>query len=186
MGLPELPAARAERFAREYPGLTPYDIDVLTSTAALGDYFEQAVREAGDPKTTAGWVMGDVLAAIREDDVGLHEFRVRPGDLAQLLSLVRDGVISRTAARQVFGVMRREGGRPASIVEREGLVRVSDDDRLAAWIDEVFAEHPEEARRFLGGERRLQGVLVGFVMRRSGGSADPRLVNQLLAARAGG
>jgi Asp-tRNA(Asn)/Glu-tRNA(Gln) amidotransferase B subunit len=114
------------------------------------------------------------------------ELRVRPADLAALLDLVRAGTISRSAASQVFARMVRTGEPPARIVDREGLRQVSDESQLRGWIDVVLAEHPEEARRYLAGERRLQGVLVGLVMRRSGGSADPKLVNRLLAERADG
>jgi aspartyl-tRNA(Asn)/glutamyl-tRNA(Gln) amidotransferase subunit B len=69
------------------------------------------------------------------------------------------------------------------IAEREGLLQVGDETQLLAWIDEVFAENPEEARRFAAGERKLLGVLVGLVMKKSKGRADPRKVNQLIAAR---
>jgi len=93
--------------------------------------------------------------------------------------------VSRTAAKQIFTIMLATGNPPAQVAEREGLLKVSDDAALAAWIDEVFAEHPDEARRYMGGERRLQGVLVGQVMKKSKGSADPKRVNQLLAARLG-
>jgi aspartyl-tRNA(Asn)/glutamyl-tRNA(Gln) amidotransferase subunit B len=81
--------------------------------------------------------------------------------------------------------MLEHGGTPARIAEREGFLKVSDDSALASWIDAVFAEFPDEAARFIAGEKRLQGVLVGHVMKRSKGSADPKRVNQLLAERAG-
>jgi aspartyl-tRNA(Asn)/glutamyl-tRNA(Gln) amidotransferase subunit B len=81
--------------------------------------------------------------------------------------------------------MVKTGDTPGQIAEREGLFKVSDDSALIGWIDEVLAEHPDEATRFLGGEKRLQGVLVGHVMKKSKGSADPKKVNQLLASRAG-
>jgi aspartyl-tRNA(Asn)/glutamyl-tRNA(Gln) amidotransferase subunit B len=108
---------------------------------------------------------------------------VRPADLAELLNLVRDGVVSRTAAKQIFATMVTTGDRAAAIAERDGLLKVSDDGALVGWIDEVLAEHPAEAARFIGGERRLQGVLVGHVMKKSKGSADPKRVNQLLGER---
>src|SRR5262249_5446239 len=110
---------------------------------------------------------------------------VRPADLAALMNLVRDGVVSHTAAKQIFATMLKTGGAPAQIAERDGLLKVTDDSALVAWIDEVIAEHPAEAERFLGGEKRLQGVLVGHVMKKSKGSADPKRVNQLLAERVG-
>ncbi|HEY0779162.1 MAG TPA: GatB/YqeY domain-containing protein, partial [Gemmatirosa sp.] len=83
----------------------------------------------------------------------------------------------------VFAIMRRTGETPARIAERDQLTQVSDDAPLRAWIDEVITERPDEARRYLAGERKLQGVLVGLVMKKSKGTADPKRVNALLAAR---
>jgi aspartyl-tRNA(Asn)/glutamyl-tRNA(Gln) amidotransferase subunit B len=173
--LPELPAARRERFHGVYPTLTPYDIEVLTAGPAIGAYFEQVARQSGDAKT----------AALKTIDQTIEQFSVRPGDLAELLNLVRDGIVSHTAAKQIFGIMVKSGDRPSQIAEREHLLKVTDDSALVAWIDEVFAEHAAEAQRFVGGERRLQGVLVGHVMKKSKGSADPKRVNQLLSTRIG-
>jgi aspartyl-tRNA(Asn)/glutamyl-tRNA(Gln) amidotransferase subunit B len=183
--LPELPAARRARFAREY-ALPPSDIDVLTSSIALADYYEQTARGHGDPRVAANWVRGEVLAAVNADGDPLSEFPVRPADLADLLNLVRDGKVSHTAAKRVFAEMRRTGQRPEQIAEREGLIQEGSADAIAVWVDEVMAEHPEEARRFLSGERKLLGVLVGAVMKKSKGRADPRQVNQLLSSRATG
>ncbi|HET9685528.1 MAG TPA: Asp-tRNA(Asn)/Glu-tRNA(Gln) amidotransferase GatCAB subunit B, partial [Gemmatimonadaceae bacterium] len=111
--------------------------------------------------------------------------RVRPHDLAELLNLVRDGVVSHTAAKQIFARMVATGDPPAQIAEREGLVKVDDDAQLSRWLDEVVAEMPTEAERFRNGERKLQGVLIGAVMKKSKGRADPRRLNQLLAERLG-
>jgi aspartyl-tRNA(Asn)/glutamyl-tRNA(Gln) amidotransferase subunit B len=183
--LPELPAARAARFATSFSSLTAYDVGVLTSSRALGDYFDELATRSGDPKAAANWVLGEVLASLKTSGHSIGELRVRPTGLADLLALVRDGVVSHTAAKQIFAVMAERGGEPRAIADREGLLKVSDDDALVRWIDEVFAEHPGEAGRFLRGERRLQGVLVGFVMRKSNGSADPKRVNQLLTIRTG-
>lgn len=183
--IPELPAARRARYATEYAGLTDYDVGVLTSSAALGDYFEHVARASGDAKTSANWMMGEVLATLKGTDQSIEHFTVRPADLGRLLNLVRDGVVSHSAAKQIFGTIVKTGDGPKQIAERDGLLKVSDDAALIAWIDEVVAEHPDEAARFVGGEKRLQGVLVGHVMKKSKGSADPKRVNQLLAARAG-
>ena len=100
--------------------------------------------------------------------------------------MVRDGIVSHSAAKTIFARMVETGDRPEQVAEREGLLKVGDDSALQAWIDAVLAENPAEATRFLGGERKLQGVLVGLVMKRSRGSADPKRVNQLLASRLGG
>jgi aspartyl-tRNA(Asn)/glutamyl-tRNA(Gln) amidotransferase subunit B len=184
--LPELPDARRTRYRREYSGLSDYDIDVLTAAPATGEYFEQVARQSDDGKAAANWMMGEVMATLKATGQSIAHFTVRPADLAQLIRLVRDGVISHTAAKQVFAAMVRTGDAPADIAQRENLLKVSDESALSGWIDAVFAEHPAEAQRYVGGEKRLQGVLVGFVMKKSNGSADPKRVNQLLMARADG
>jgi len=139
-----------------------------------------------DAKTAANWVRGEVLAAANAAGMSLREFAVRPDDLAELLNLVRDGKVSNTAAKRIFGEMRRSGERATQIAEREGLLQEGSADAITLWVDEVMAEHPDEARRFLSGERKLLGVLVGAVMKKSRGRADPRRVNQLLSSRATG
>jgi aspartyl-tRNA(Asn)/glutamyl-tRNA(Gln) amidotransferase subunit B len=182
--LPELPAARRGRFAHDY-ALSGYDVDVLTADPQVADYYESVTRAHGDPKASANWVMGEVLAQLRTSGQDITSFRVRPHDLAQLLNLVRDGIVSHTAAKQIFARMVATGDPPAQIAEREGLVKVNDDSQLAGWLDEVIAEMPNESERFRNGERKLQGVLVGAVMKKSKGRADPRRLNQLLAERFG-
>jgi aspartyl-tRNA(Asn)/glutamyl-tRNA(Gln) amidotransferase subunit B len=126
-----------------------------------------------------------VLAALKAAGQEIGAFRVRPTDLADLLNMVRDDVVSHTAAKQIFLSMVASGDRAADIAQREGLLKVSDDDALRGWLDEVIAEHPREAERLAAGEKKLQGVLIGAVMKKSKGSADPKRVGQLLAARFG-
>jgi aspartyl-tRNA(Asn)/glutamyl-tRNA(Gln) amidotransferase subunit B len=183
--LPELPAQRRARFLSEH-SLVDEDITVLISSPALGEYFESVARHHGDAKAAANWVMGEVLATLKVTGQLVAEFPVRPADLARLLDMVRDGLVSHSAAKRVFARMVETGERPEQVAQREGLLRIGDDASLVAWIDEVLAEHPTEAARYRAGERKLQGVLVGFVMRKSRGSADPRRLNQLLADRVTG
>jgi aspartyl-tRNA(Asn)/glutamyl-tRNA(Gln) amidotransferase subunit B len=181
--LPELPAERRARFAKEY-GLSPYDVEVLTSSVAVADYFER-VADQGEPKAAANWVMGEVLAALRASGQEIDQFAVRPSDLGALLKLIASGTVSHTAAKQIFTVMAASGGNPAEIANAQGLLKVSDDDQLRRWLDEVVAENPKEAERLAAGEKKLQGVLIGAVMKKSKGSADPRRLGQLLAERFG-
>ena len=180
--LPELPRARRTRF-REQFALSVYDAEVLTASRQLADYFEGVARAHGDAKVAANWVMGEVLAALNESRLPIERFPVTPSALAALLDLTRAGTVSHSAAKRIFAGMAATGEPPAAIAEREGLLQVGDDAQLVEWIDAVLADHPGEARRFLGGEKKLLGVLVGLVMKRSGGRADPRKVNQLLSAR---
>jgi len=177
--LPELPEARRSRFAEEF-GLTMTEAEQLTASPELADYFEATARASSDGRAAYNWVMGEVMATRVT-----ATFPVRPADLAQLIDLVKQGMVSHTAAKTVFGLMVETGKPPAQIAADEGLVKVGDDAALEGWMDEVLRENPAEAERFLGGEKKLQGVLVGLVMKKSKGRADPKRVNQLLASRAG-
>jgi aspartyl-tRNA(Asn)/glutamyl-tRNA(Gln) amidotransferase subunit B len=180
--LPELPAARRERLRTQF-ALGAQDADVLTANRALADYYEAVAAAHGDAKAAATWVIGDVLAALNHERITLAEFRVPPQALATLLDLVRSGRLSRNAAKQVFASMRATGEPALTIAEREKLLQVSDDAALSGWIDTVWREHAAEAQRFVAGEQKLLGVLVGLVMQESKGRADPKRVNQLLASR---
>ena len=182
--LPELPDARKTRLATEY-GLSAVEVEQLTAHPALAEYFEAAARASGDGKSAYNWVMGEVQVALRTSSEEIGRFRVRPADLAQLINLVREGTISHTAAKRVFAQMVETGKPAAQVAADEGLVQVGDESAIATWVDEVLKEHPEEATRYLAGEKKLQGVLVGFVMKKSKGRADPKRVNQLLSSRGG-
>ena len=181
--LPELPDARRRRFATEHK-LGPYDIDVLSANPHVAEYFEAVAHAHGDSKTAANWVMGEVLAVLKNTGVPIDRFAVRPADLATLLDMVRSGAVSNSAAKRIFALMVETGARPEQIAEREGLAQVGDEAQLAAWVDDVIAEKPAEWQRYLAGEKKLLGVFVGAVMKRSSGRADPRKVNQLLSVRA--
>ena len=180
--LPELPAARRARFRREF-ALTAYDADVLTASRALAEYFEAVARAHGDARASAHWIMGEVLAVLNASGIAIEQFMVAPSDLAALLDLIRAGTVSHGAAKSVFAAMRETGEAPRAVAEREGLLQVGDDDQLAQWVAEVFAENGDEGRRFLDGEKKLLGVLVGLVMKKSKGRADPKKVNQLISGR---
>jgi aspartyl-tRNA(Asn)/glutamyl-tRNA(Gln) amidotransferase subunit B len=181
--IPELPGAKRERL-RTALSLGAQDAEVLTASRALAAYYEAVAAAHGDAKAAATWVIGDVLAALNHERIPLAEFRVAPIALAELLNLVRDGRLSRNAAKQVFTSMRETGEPAATIAEREKLLQVSDDDALSGWIDAVWRAHAAEAQRFVAGEQKLLGVLVGLVMKESKGRADPKRVNQLLSSRA--
>lgn len=181
--LPELPAAKRDRFAAQY-GLGAADVEQLIANRTLADRFEAVASAAGDSRRAANWMLGPVLAAVNASGGSLLDHAVDVPRLGALIKLEAQGDVSNTAARQIFTMMEREPTEPLAIATRDGLLKVSDDSALVAWIDEVFAESPTEAARFMAGERKLQGVLVGQVMKKSKGSADPKKVNQLLAARA--
>jgi len=181
-GLPELPSAVRERFAGAY-GLTAVEIEQLTSTPTLASHFEAVASAGGDAKRASNWILGTLLASLNASGLELANHPVSARRLGALIRLEAGGELSNSAAKQLFALMEREEGEPLPLAKREGLLKVSDDAALVGWIDEVLTELPVEAARFLSGDARLQGVLVGHVMKKSKGAADPRKVNQLLAGR---
>lgn len=183
--LPELPKARRDRFAAQY-GIPPVDIEVLTATPVMAARFETIAATSGDARRSANWVLGPLQASANATGVAMEQHPVSAERLGALIRLEVDGKLSNTAARQVFALMETPehvNTEPLQIAESAGLLKVSDDAALEGWITEVLAEFPAEAARYLGGEAKLQGVLIGHVMRKSKGSADPKKLNQLLAAR---
>ena len=183
--LPELPEARRRRLVAAY-GIEATDAEVLTAEPSIADFYEEVARASADGVQAANWVKGDVLAELNDSGRTLKQLPVTAAAIGRLIKLVKGNELSNSAARKVFDILAREGGDPVAIAEREGLRQVADQDSLAKWIDEVFAENPAEAARFRGGEKKLLGVLVGLVMKKSRGSADPKRVNQLLSERAAG
>ncbi|HYW52140.1 MAG TPA: Asp-tRNA(Asn)/Glu-tRNA(Gln) amidotransferase subunit GatB [Gemmatimonadaceae bacterium] len=182
--LPELPAARRARYSALT--LSEYDVQELTADPATGPYFESVLELHGDAKSVANWVTGELRATLNESGGTWSDVPVDPSRLAALLELVRDGVVSSSAAKKIYAALLTSADAPRVIAEREGLVQVRDDDALARWVAEVLAENPAEAARFAAGEKKLTGLLVGLVMKKSQGRADPKLVNQMLSTRAAG
>jgi aspartyl-tRNA(Asn)/glutamyl-tRNA(Gln) amidotransferase subunit B len=176
--LPELPEPKRERFETVY-AVTPYDAGVLAAERPLADYFEAVVAAGAEPKAAANWVMGEGLSSYN----AAGRFDVLPSQLARLIGLVRDGVVSRQAAKRVYAELESSGDDPRAVAERLGLLQVGDTDALGRWVDEVIAAHPAEAARYRGGETKLMGFFVGQVMKRSGGKADPKAVQPVLQQR---
>jgi aspartyl-tRNA(Asn)/glutamyl-tRNA(Gln) amidotransferase subunit B len=179
--LPELPEAKIDRFVATY-GLPAYDASVLSSSRALASYFEDVAGAAGDAKTASNWVMGDVLGWLNQQQLDIEAFPIRPVQLGELIALVRDGTLSNALARQVFARMIETGRPAAEIVALEGLAQVGDAAALEAWVRTVVAEFPAEIERYRAGEAKLFGFLMGQVMKRSGGKADPGKAADILRA----
>jgi aspartyl-tRNA(Asn)/glutamyl-tRNA(Gln) amidotransferase subunit B len=179
--LPELPAAKAQRFAATY-GLPDYDVDVLISDSEVADFYEAAARSSGDPKATSNWIMTNVLSVMNTRGVGIRDIGVTAESLGELIRLVNAGTASMTAARKVFAAMQETGKPPAQIIAEQGLAQVSDDDQIARWASEIASEHPSLVERYRTGDQKVFGFLMGELMKKSKGSADPRRASAVLRA----
>jgi aspartyl-tRNA(Asn)/glutamyl-tRNA(Gln) amidotransferase subunit B len=187
--MPELPAARRERFSREH-GLPAYDADVLTQRKDVADYFEAGVAAGAPAKDMANWVTTELLRIVREekldDALVIRDWPVSAAQLAGLAKLVVAGTINRNTAKGLIPKLRGTGRDPAELVAAEGLAQVSDRGALEAAVADVIARHPSQAEEFRSGKEKVLGFLVGQVMKASGGKANPQLVGELLRAALGG
>lgn len=193
--IPELPLTRQRRFVAEY-AIPALDAEVLTADRIVADYFENVVRHltvlesdatsipTGNnvrttvPKTVSNWIMGEVLRRMRE--AGLTTPPVSAERLAELLRCVEDGTVSGSAAKQVLTTMAKSDAPPAEVIDRLGLRLLNDDEALRGHVRAVLEAHPEQCAAYHAGKERLFGYFVGQVMRRSGGSADPKRITELL------
>ncbi len=177
--MPELPSVKRSRFLNEF-GLRPYDTEVLTQSRELSEYFERTAQAAGDPRSAANWVMGDLLGALKAAGREISESPVSAENLGELLRLAAKGEISGKIAKDVFGKMFATGEPPAAIIEREGLRQISDSSTLEKLIDDVLSANPKQVEQFKSGKTAVLAYLVGQVMKATRGQANPAAVNQIL------
>ena len=181
--LPELPEEKKVRFIERY-GLSEYDAGVLISDNDLASFYEEVAAEA-DPKQAANWTTGDLQARLNEVGIGVAESKVTPGHLAELIGLVEKGTVSRSAAKDVLGIVFETGDSPSAVVEREGLASLGGDE-LSGMVEGVISANPDEAGRVRDGDKKVIGFLVGQVMKATRGNADGGRVRQLLMEKLDG
>ncbi|HWA60420.1 MAG TPA: Asp-tRNA(Asn)/Glu-tRNA(Gln) amidotransferase subunit GatB [Caulobacteraceae bacterium] len=175
--LPELPDDKRKRLETQY-GLSHYDAGVLVIDKARADYFERAAA-GRDAKLVANWVTNELLARLAKDGHDIESSPIPSDDVAGLVKLLEDGVISSKIAKQVFDYMWAGEGTPAAIVEKHGLVQVTDTGALEALIDKLIAANPGQAAQVKEKPQAI-GWFVGQVMRETQGKANPAVVNDLL------
>jgi aspartyl-tRNA(Asn)/glutamyl-tRNA(Gln) amidotransferase subunit B len=182
--LPELPTDRQKRLIEHY-GLPAYDAEVLTARKDVADYYEAAVRAyPTDPKALSNWVMDSVLRVVKDEklDIGpkITAWPCPPEHLATLVRLIGEGAISGKIAKTIFAEMHASGKAPEVIIAEKEITQVSDENLLAAQIDEVLAANPEKVADYRAGREKLLQFFVGQVMRATQGKANPQMLNALL------
>ena len=177
--LPELPAEKKQRFMDRYK-LPSYDADLLTTDRELGDYFETCVQDFPHPKQVSNWVMGSLLGLLNAQGKSIQESPISATDLAGLLKLIEDGVISGKIAKTVFDEMAQSGKPPGQIVEEKGLVQITDTAAIEDVVSKVISNNPKEVDAYKKGKTKLLGFFVGQVMQATRGKANPKMVNELL------
>lgn len=180
--LPELPAAKRERFVEQY-SVSPYDAGVLASDLALAQYFEAAARNAARPKTVANWILNDLLNALGMSNSTIEDCTVLPEALAELLLLVENGKINQGQAKEVFAEMFKQGRGAAEIVAEKGMEQESNTGTIEQLCDQVITAHPKVVADYKAGKTASINFLKGQVMKLSGGKANPAIASGVLARK---
>jgi len=176
--LPELPDQKKERFIKDY-SLSPYEANVLVSEKEVAAYFEEVIISA-DKKLATNWIIGDLFASLNEKNISISESPIKAKQMGSLINANSSGLISGRAAKEVFEIMKETGGDPVKIIDEKGLKQKSDPKELETIIDKILADNKEKVDQYKLGKDKLFGFFVGQVMKISGGTANPQLVNDIL------
>ena len=180
----ELPEAKRLRFKKQY-GLSEFDVQTLTSDRNLCEWFEKAACEAKDAKKTANWILAEVLAVLNGQNITLHDLKFSPSHIAELVNSIEDGKITGKQAKEVFEQMTESGRRPTEIIAEKGMEQVSDAAFIAKIVEEVFAENAAAVEDFKNGKTNVAGWLMGQVMKKSKGKANPKQAAELVNKKLG-
>ena len=181
--LPELPAAKRERFIAQYQ-LSDYDAALLVSSPDMAAYFEKAVTLCDEPKAIANWMLGDLSAALNKEGIPVSQSPVEPQNLAGLVARITDGTLSSKLGKQVFEALWQGEGSADQIIEARGLRQVSDTGALEKLVADVMSENQDQVAQYRAAEsskqKKLIGFFVGQIMKASKGQANPQLINKIL------
>ncbi len=179
--LPELPGAKRKRYQAH--AITPYNASVLTADVEIARWFDALLETDAEPKAAANWTASELFGALNRMNLTIEQSPVTPAQAGELLSLIADGTLSGTLAKQVFEIMLETGQGAGAIVEERGLKQTSDSGAIDAAVDQVIAANPDKVAEYKGGKAPLFGFFVGQVMKAMGGKANPKIVNERLRSK---
>lgn len=177
--LPELPLNRANRFQSEYQ-LPQYDALILTQEKELADYFENAAKKSGEPKSTSNWIMTELLRSLNENKLEVKDSPISSDHLAELVSMIESKEISGKMAKQVFQEMWNTKKSPKDLVKALGLSQITDEATIEKIVESVMSANEKAVSDYRAGKTKLFGFFVGQAMKESKGQANPELLNKIL------
>jgi len=185
--LPELPEARRDRFMTQY-GLPLYDANILTSSKAMADYFENCVKliGTGKAKTVSNWLLGDFSRMLHATNTGIENVKIGPKHLTEMLDLVDNGTISGPAAKEVFEEMFRSGKGAREIITEKKLSQISDADEIREVVKQVLVNNTGAVADYTSGKQQALTFIIGQVMKATRGRANPGVVREITIQELGG
>ena len=181
--MPELPNAKKERFIKQYK-LNEYDIGILIADRELSEYFENTLSQTKlNPKSTANWIITEVLALAKKSNLSVQNYPVSHEDLKTLLLNVHDETISSKQAKEIFDRMWNNSEKPTDIINNEGLKQISDVDELNKIVDNIIKNNYKSVEEYQSGKEKLFGFFVGQVMKETKGMGNPKIINEILKGK---
>ncbi|WP_324755032.1 Asp-tRNA(Asn)/Glu-tRNA(Gln) amidotransferase subunit GatB [Roseovarius sp. Pro17] len=180
--LPELPDAKKARFVKDF-ALSEYDASVLTAEVANAAYFESAAL-GRDGKLVANWVINELFGRLKKEAADITDSPVSPAQMGAIVDLIASDAISGKIAKDLFEIVYTEGGDPAKIVDERGMKQVTDTGAIETAVDQIIADNPAQVEKAQANPK-LAGWFVGQVMKATGGKANPKAVNDIVAAKLG-
>ncbi|MCQ2612606.1 MAG: Asp-tRNA(Asn)/Glu-tRNA(Gln) amidotransferase subunit GatB [Treponemataceae bacterium] len=177
----ELPEAKRNRLKKDF-GLSQFDVDTITSSRELALWFEEAAAKSKDVKKTANLILAELLAVLNEKELTVSELEITPAHIAELSNASADGKITSKQCKEVFAEMMETGKRPDEIIAAKGMVVVTDTDAISGFVSQVIAENAKAVADYKAGKTNVVGWLMGQVMKKSGGKANPKTATELLKA----
>jgi aspartyl-tRNA(Asn)/glutamyl-tRNA(Gln) amidotransferase subunit B len=177
--LGELPQERIKRFINNYQ-LTTNNAQLLVSSKAMADFFEECVKLYSQPIPIANWLLGEVTAYLNENKKMIGEINLSPAQLTELLAEIEKGTLSSSGAKSVLVKVLETGKAVKEVIAESGLTQISDETELAKVIDDVIKNNPKQVEQYRGGKTTVLAFFVGQVMKATKGRANPGLVNKLL------
>ena len=175
---PELAEVKLERY--KSLGLNEYDSSLLISDKNIANYFDEGIKLGVNPKLFANWVIGDIQSVLNKEDISITEFKIKPSLMVELISLIEEGKISNKQAREFFAEMLTNPISPKELLKKSGATLISDEATLKEIINEVLSVNEQSIIDYKNGKDRALGFLVGQVMKKTQGKANPAATSKLL------
>ena len=180
--IPELPKEKMSRFISQY-SIPEYDAFVLTQEKTTSEFFEQAVSAYNNPKGISNWIMGGINAILNEKNTDIGGTKLLPKNLADMVKMIDEGVISIKIAKEILPEMADKGESPRLLVEKKGLTQISDTNELESVIEKVIRSNDKSVSAYKGGKKNALAYLIGQIMKETHGKANPKIVNEILISK---
>lgn len=180
--LPELPDEKFNRFATYY-NLPEYDSSLLTADRHIADYFEKTTIFCKDYKAVSNWIMGDVMKLLNENKINILDVKIQPNNLAELINLIDNNIISSKIAKEVFQLMIPGDKTPMEIITEKKLMQISDTAELELIVEAILDNSQNEVAEYLSGKEKVIGFFVGKAMKETKGKANPQVINNIIKTK---